>query len=67
MTCYNTDIFETVLDKIFLKFPNIKNKEISCLYAGFVINERVSVEENKIVDGANILIDINDFAYLTTL
>ena len=57
VTCYNTDIFETVLDKIFLKFPDIKNKEISCLYAGFVINERVSVEENKIEDNSAILID----------
>ena len=31
VTYYNTDIFENVLDKIFLKFPNIKNKDNTCL------------------------------------
>ena len=55
--CYNTDIFENVLEKVYLKFPEIKNKEIFCLHGGNVINGRVSLAENKIIDGSTILIE----------
>ena len=57
VSCYNTDIFENVLEKVYLKFPEFKNKNIFCLFAGTVINERVSLDENKIKDGSAILID----------
>ena len=57
MTCYNTDIFENVLEKIYLKYPKYKNKEFYCLYGGIVINNRVSLAENNIVDGSTILIN----------
>jgi len=56
MTCYNTDIFETLIDKIYLKLPEYKNKELYFLTNGNIINERVSLAENKIKDGAIILI-----------
>ena len=55
--CYNTDIFENILEKIYLKYPELKNKEIFCLYGGNVINGRVSLAENKIIDGSTILIE----------
>ena len=55
VTCYNTDIFEIVLENIYLKFPEIKNKEIFCLYGGNVINGRISLAENKIINGSTIL------------
>ena len=57
ISCYNTDIFEKVLEKIYLKFPELKNKEFFCLYGGSIINERVSLAENKIVNDSTILID----------
>jgi surface protein len=55
--CYNTDIFENVLEKIYLKYPQYKNKINFCLYGGAVVNERVSLAENKIEDNSTILID----------
>ena len=55
--CYNTDIFENVLEKVYLKFPEIKNKEIFCLHEANVINGRVSLAENKIIDGSLIIIE----------
>ena len=60
VTCYNTDIFEDVLEKVFLKYPEFKNKEICCLDGGTVINERVSLAENKIEDNSVILINVMD-------
>ena len=57
VTCYNTDIFENVFEKVYLKYPEFNDKEIYCLYGGTIINERVSLVENKIVDGSTILID----------
>ena len=55
--CYNTDIFENIIEKIYIKYPEIKNKDIFCLCGGTVINERVSLAENKIKDNSIILID----------
>ena len=57
VTCYNTDIFENVLEKIYLKYPQFKNKTIFCLCGGAVVNERVSLAENKIEENSIILID----------
>ena len=57
VTCYNTDIFENVLEKVYLKYPEYKNKNIFCLYGRNIINERVSLFENKIEDNSAILID----------
>jgi len=57
VTCYNTDNFENVLEKIYLKYPQYKNKANCCLYGGAVVNERVSLAENKIEDNSTILID----------
>ena len=60
MTCYNTDIFETIKEKIILKFPELKHKEIYFFSGGNTMNERVSLAENEIKDGSVILINIDD-------
>ena len=60
VTCNNTDIFEDVLEKVFLKYPELKDKEIFCLCSGTIINGRVSLAENNIADNSCILIYIND-------
>ena len=60
MTCYNTDIFETIIEKIFLDYPDIKHKDIYFIAEGEKINERVSLAENKINDGSVILICVDD-------
>ena len=59
VTCFNTDIFEEVKEKIFWKYPNYRYKELHFLSAGNVINERVSLAQNNIKDGAIILITDN--------
>ena len=56
VTCYNTDIFETLREKIYIIKPEFKNKEFYFLANGNIINERVSLAENNIGDGTVILI-----------
>ena len=57
MTCYNTDIFENVLEKIYLKYHKYKNKEFYYIYGGSAINNRVSFAENNIIEGSTILLN----------
>ena len=56
VTWYNTDIFETLKEKIYLINPEFKNKEIYFLANGNIINECISLAENKIRDGTVVLI-----------
>ena len=66
VTCYNTDIFETLIEKIYIKNPDIRHKEIFFIGEGEKINERISLFENKIKDGSVILIwfeDNNELKY----
>ena len=58
VTCYNTDIFETIKEKIFNDYPEFKHKELYFLCEGKVVNERVSLAENHIRDGTGILVNI---------
>ena len=56
LICHNTDTMETLKEKIYLKYTEFKHKEIYFLANGNIINERVSLYENKIEDGTAILI-----------
>jgi surface protein len=56
VTCYNTDIFETLREKIYLQYPIFKSKDIYFLAKGNIINERVTLAENNIGDGTVIII-----------
>ena len=56
VACYNTDIFETLREKIYIIKPEFRNKEIFFLANGNIINERVSLAQNNIGDGTVILI-----------
>ena len=57
VTCYNTDIFETIEEKIFLNYPEFRHKQLIFLVGGNKINERVNLAENQIKDGAVIIIN----------
>ena len=57
LTCFNTDIFETLREKIFNVYPSFRNKEIIFTALGNIINERVTLAENKIENGTVILIN----------
>ena len=56
VTCYNTDIVETIKEKIYLINPEFKHKTFYFLANGNIINERLSLAENKIEDETYILI-----------
>ena len=60
VTCYNTDIFETIREKIYLIKPEFKCKSFYFLANGNIINERVSLAENNIGDETVILIQEED-------
>ena len=47
---------ETIREKIFLDYPEFKHKDFYFLANGNIINERVSLHENKIEDGTAILL-----------
>ena len=54
--CYTTDIFENIKEKVFLDYPRFKYKECHFLSEGNIINERVSLAENRIKNGSVIII-----------
>ena len=60
ITCYNTDIFKEIEEKLFEKFPELKHKEIYFLVNGMLINRLANLEKNKIKNGKIILININE-------
>ena len=58
MTCYNLDIFSTILEKLYQAFPQLRNKNMYFLVNGNVVDKSLNLEQNKIKDGAQILIYI---------
>ena len=57
MVCYNTDIFSSVVNKLCIEFPELKKKNIFFIHNGDVKNTSATIEQNKIKNGENILID----------
>ena len=60
ITCFNTDIFEKIKEKIIMQHIELKNKDIYFLSGGNIINQRVSLAENGIKNDDVILICEND-------
>ena len=59
MICYSSDIFSELVNKLYIEFPEIKQKNIFFMCNGNIINNSATVEQNKIKNGANILIEYN--------
>ena len=57
ITCFNSDIFSTILVKLFDKFPELKERNIYFIVNGNIINKLSSLESNKIRNGNQILIN----------
>ena len=57
VSCFNTDFFKIIEEKILLKFPDLKDKDIFYLANGSNVNKKLTLEENKIKDGSHILIN----------
>ena len=60
ISCCNLDLFSTLMEKLFLKFPQLRNKEIVFLANGNNMKKNLSLEDNKIKDDTNIIIHILD-------
>ena len=60
ITCFNTDIFEKIKEKIIIQHTELKHKDIYFLSVGRIINQRVSLAENGIKNDDVILIIDND-------
>ena len=60
ITCFNTDIFEKIKEKIIIQHTELKHKDIYFLFGGKIINQRVSLAENGIKNDDVILICEHD-------
>ena len=56
VACKNIDIFSMLENKLFLEYPELKNKDIYFVSNGNVIDKTVSLEKNQIKNGSHILI-----------
>ena len=68
VSCFNTDIFEKLIkDKIYYKYPEFERKANYFLAKGKLINEKFSLAENQIEDGAVILVHAESIIQLDSL
>ena len=56
ITYKNSDIFSKLEEKLYLEYPDLKNKNIYFIANGNIINRTFTVEKNKIKNGNTILI-----------
>ena len=57
ITCYNTDPFSSIEEKLYLQDPLLKQKDLIYLSGGKVIIRTQTLEQNKIKDKDVILIN----------
>ena len=55
--CYTSDIFTTIEEKLYNKYPELKNKQIYFTANGITINRSDTLENNNIKSSANISIN----------
>ena len=55
--CYNSDEISKLEEKLYLEFPELQHNDIYFISNGNPINRVMSLEQNKIKNGANILIN----------
>ena len=60
VACKSSDIFSTVVEKLYHEYPSLRNKNIYFTTGGGVVNTSVSFEQNNIKNGQIILINIGD-------
>ena len=51
-----SDKFEDVEEKIYLMYPELKNRNLNFIFNGCFIDKNRTIEENRIRDGSKILI-----------
>ena len=58
LSCFNTDPFSLLEEKLLLEKPELKHKELIFLSGGKVINTSLTLEQNKLKDKDVILINV---------
>ena len=56
ISCFNTDLFAHVEEKLYLKHQELKNQNVVYLTNGNVVNRALTLEQNKIKNDSHILI-----------
>ncbi len=56
MSCYNTEVFLLLEEKLYDNKPELKQKNLIFLCNGNVVNTALTLEQNKIKDKSTILI-----------
>ena len=57
VVCYSSDKFIIVEEKLYHEYPELKNKKIFFTVNGGVLDRNATLDENKIKNGNNILIN----------
>ena len=59
IACKYSDYFKNVIEKLYQEYPELRtNKEIYFLVNGNVVNKEITIEQNKIKGGSNIILNI---------
>ena len=56
LSCYNNDNFSMIEEKLNLRYPELKHKNIYFLSNGNVVNKSLTLEQNNIKNESNIII-----------
>ena len=56
IACNPLDKFKDVEEKLYLEYPELKNKNLFFLFRGMIINKNSTLEENQIKNDSSILI-----------
>ena len=55
--CKSTDIFKDIEKKLYIEYPEFKNKKLNFLANGNTINRNETLEKNKIIKNTTLLIN----------
>ena len=56
MICYYSQNFSELEQNLYIEFPDLNQENTVFVYNGNTIDKSISIKDNKIIDGANIII-----------
>ena len=60
VSCFESDIFTKIENKLLSEFPELKSKQFYYLASGSSVDKNATLKENKIKDGTTILVNFID-------
>ena len=58
--CKSTDIFKDIEEKLYIEYPELKNKNVNFSVNGNIINRLETLKKNRIINNTTILINEKD-------